>query len=53
MNRDPLIQFIQTNLPTANRQTLADIAAHFDDCMLLKNDYLLRAGRRLLLTFAS
>lgn len=25
MNRDPLIQFIQTNLPTANRQTLADL----------------------------
>lgn len=45
MDREPLIQFIQTNLPATNRQILTDIAAQFDDCVLLKNDYLLRAGR--------
>lgn len=45
MAKEPLIQFIQRNLPAANQAILADIAAHFDDYALQKNDYLLRAGR--------
>ena len=45
MDREPLLRFIQTNMPTANQRAAVDIAAQFDECMLLKNDYLLRAGR--------
>ncbi|MBO0929938.1 Crp/Fnr family transcriptional regulator [Fibrella aquatilis] len=45
MNKEPLLRFIQTNMPTANEQAAVDIAAHFEECVLLKNEYLLRAGR--------
>lgn len=44
MDKEPLIQFIQQHVP-ATRQTVEMIAGHFDERLLAKNEYLLKAGR--------
>ncbi|GAB3642004.1 Crp/Fnr family transcriptional regulator [Spirosoma arcticum] len=44
MDKEPLIQFIQQHVP-ATRQTVETIAGHFDERVLAKNEYLLKAGR--------
>lgn len=44
MDKEPLIQFIQQHVP-ATEQTVTVIAAHFDERVLAKNEYLLKAGK--------
>ena len=44
MDKEPLIQFIQQHVP-ATEQTVTIIAAHFDERVLAKNEYLLKAGK--------
>ena len=44
MNKELLIQFIQQHVP-ATRQMVEDIAEHFEERLLAKNEYLLKAGR--------
>lgn len=44
MNKEPLINFIQNNLP-ASKQTLAGIAEHFEEITISKNDYFLKEGQ--------
>ena len=44
MDKEPLIQFIHQHIP-ATRQTVEMIVGHFDERVLAKNEYLLKAGR--------
>ena len=44
MDKERLIQFIQQHVP-ATEQTVRMIAAHFDERVLAKNEYLLKAGK--------
>ncbi|MDE3145643.1 MAG: Crp/Fnr family transcriptional regulator [Bacteroidota bacterium] len=43
-NKEPLINFIQSNLPVST-QILADIASHFELRSFTKNDYFLKEGK--------
>lgn len=43
MNKEPLINFIQNNLPTT-RKTLLEIAEHFEERTFTKNDFFLKEG---------
>lgn len=44
MEKEPLINFVQKNSP-ASKQTLMDIAEHFEEKTIFKNDYLLKEGQ--------
>lgn len=44
MDKEPLIDFIKQYVPVAD-QTIQLIAGHFEERMLAKNEYLLKAGR--------
>ncbi len=44
MEKEPLINFIQKNSP-ASKQILADIAKHFEEKTIFKNDYFLKEGQ--------
>ncbi|MES2519280.1 MAG: Crp/Fnr family transcriptional regulator [Bacteroidota bacterium] len=43
MNKEPLINFIQSNLPVS-KQILEDIAQHFEYTTISKNEYFLKEG---------
>lgn len=44
MQKEPLINFIQNNLPTS-RKTLDEISEHFKEKTFTKNDYFLKEGQ--------